>query len=218
MQKLNKPNWSLKLIDAVRRPGVVVNVTEGSRLLCEQEGTILPGQCKLFWVRVESRNGLQRAEGTVGMVSPDVTRLEANSLASRGPTRLLQGGRTRVELANWSDEAVVIPKGMHVAQFREEELDDFAILSVSRSDPAFRPRLQEALEASEEARRLAEDQLTPMYFDQLNQRQEEELVADGLPKEIVWDGTMCDAEQLLRLKSLLRRHLKGFARNNAKPN
>jgi hypothetical protein len=119
-------------------------------------------------------------------------------------------------IANFTSGDKKIRRGTHLGNLTIEQETNFATIPCVAGDKAYRKNLQDAVDSATGKR--AEEELTPMYFDQLGKPpQKPDLDSEGIPVGLDLSGTACNPEQLKRLKDILRKHAGGFAAVNGRP-
>ena len=164
-----------------------------------------PGQEELTDGVVQSIPGAG-TKRLYGHLAPDYDVTIPNSLLANGPTIIGADGKTKVLVANFTDDAVLVRAGTRLGTFTPQCRDDFATIAVGANDPAFRKELQEALDAAKLAEERANRELPPMYFDQLPKETKTASSTKGLPAELDLSGTMCTPQELKELKDLLLKY------------
>ena len=188
------------------------------KLVAANDFVIKSGTEELVWANAVNENGKLAKAGTFGLVSSVQTRVEPDAIAAQGPTRLTRESQSRVLIANFTGNDKKIKRGTHLANLTIEQETNFATIPCASGDKAYRKDLQDAVDSATGARKRAEEDLTPMYFDQLGKPpQKPDLDSEGIPVGLDLSGTACNPQQLKRLKDILRKHAGGFAAVNGRP-
>jgi len=188
------------------------------KLIASNDFVIKAGTEELVWANAVDVNGNLGRSGLFGLVSTVQSRVEPDAIVAKGPTRLTKESRSRLLIANFSDRDRKIMKDTHLGNFTIDQETNFATIPCVAGDKAYRKDLQDAIDSATMARKRAEEELTPMYFDQLGSPpQKPELDKEGIPVGLDLSSTACNPEQLARLKNIIRKHSDGFAAVNGRP-
>jgi hypothetical protein len=129
------------------------------------------------------------------------------------PTRCCRSKRpnSRLLVANFTDTDKRVAQGTILGLLTMDAQENFVAIPQASSDKAFRKDLQAAVNSASKASRRAEEDLTPMYFDQLGKPPASpELNEEDIPKGLDLSNTVCTPSQLTSLKEIIRWHRGNF--------